>query len=496
VLTNRWLRGTVATLCPVLLATFPLLSLFTQNQMEVELRVLWGPLLVTTAATLALYGALFLVTRRAASASMAASTIVVAFFYYGVWLGGRPGWMVWPWLAALVAVAVLAVRTSRDLAPVLVIVAVMAAVWAVPRAISVARYQFRHPSLAATDARLWPAALTAPVAPPSRPDIYVIVPDDYARADVLAQYFHYDDSPFLHALEQRGFQVSETTRSPYADSESNTASLLNMDYLTNFPKVLGAESQDVRPVKRVIEDNRAARLLREVGYRYVHIDTDEVTFAGGNPDISPFAPPDSFGNLWMEKSVLARLGGPLGFNDRARNARFRHAIKSQFARLGDLAKQDGPKFVVFHTLLPHDPYIYGAHGESVTYTGASDEALSSDAGRLFYRHQLEYLHSLLLGSVDRIRAASKTPPVILIRSDEGFQTAPDLYGQAAMNQIRVKGLAALSSPGRSGLPDPPNAANDLRFIFNQYLGTRYPMLPTHSYPDGDFPYEYKEMQVN
>jgi len=35
----------------------------------------------------------------------------------------------------------------------------------------------------------------------------------------------------------------------------------------------------------------------------------------------------------------------------------------------------------------------------------------------------------------------------------------------------------------------------LRYVFNQKLGTHYPILPSHSYPEGDYPYLYEEMPV-
>ena len=66
-----------------------------------------------------------------------------------------------------------------------------------------------------------------------------------------------------------------------------------------------------------------------------------------------------------------------------------------------------------------------------------------------------------------------------------------------MQQIRVKGLTALSMPGgaAAGVPDPPNLVNDLRFVFNHTFGAHYQLLPTASYPEGDLPYDYKAMRV-
>jgi hypothetical protein len=380
-----------------------------------------------------------------------------------------------------------------------VILGVGTAVLALPQAAGIAVYHANHPSLSASDPRLWPKALPKPVLPNGapRPDIYILIPDDSARADVLRRYFHYDNAEFIGQLKKRGFVISDQSRSPYADSESNIAAALNMDYLTAFPRVLGERSQDVRPVKRVMEDNRASRLLKSLGYRYVHLDTDDVTFAGPNPDISALGPPDGFPNLWMRKSVLRLVGGALGFNQAARDQRFRHSIRAVFSRLAAVPAQSSPKFVVFHTLLPHDPYIFGAQGQPVTFPGHSDESLATATGRAYYLRQLQFSNRMLLDAVDQIFARSKTPPVVVIQSDEGFQANPEPFGEAAMNAIRVKGLSAFYLPGlsRARVPQPPTTVNSLRFVLNQYLGAHYEMLRSASYPEADLPYEFKEMRV-
>jgi hypothetical protein len=456
---------------PMLFAAFPLLSLFAQNQSELELSVLWWPLALSLLAAAALYGVFLLITRRPAKAAVLASLVVLAFFYFGPLADKASSLGLGEW-------AFFALWTAQ--------VATLAA------------YAANHPSLSASDPRLWPSALPKPT-PPSgaRPDIYVLIPDDYARPDVLKRYFHHDDSAFVGALRRRGFVVSGQSRSPYSDSESNIASALNMEYLSAFPRVLGKASQDVRPVKRVMEDSRASRLLTSLGYRYVHLDTDDVTFAGGNPGISTLAPPDGFPNLWMRRSVLRLVGGPLGFDQSATDQRFRDGIRSTFSKLAAVPAQPGPKFVVFHTLLPHDPYVFGARGQAVTFPGHTDESLASPAGRAYYLRQLELTSRMLLGAVDEILARSKTPPVVVIQSDEGFQSNSEPWGEAAMQDIRVKGLSAflLPGPGPRRVPQPPNTVTGLRFVLNRYLGAHYRMLPSASYPEGDLPYDFKAMRV-
>jgi hypothetical protein len=474
----------------ILFLAYPLLSLFEQNESELPLRVIWTPLAAATAVAAALFAVLWLVFRRADKAGALTALTVIAFFYLG------HGWHLVLWLALCVAAAVLLARTHRNLGNLVFGLGVAAAVLAVVPAAKIASYERNHPAVQASDPRLWASALAPPAEPANRPDVYVIIPDDYARADVLKRYFNYDNKAFLDQLRRRGFVVSQQARSPYSDSESNIAAELNMDYLNGLGRILGKASQDVRPLKTLIEDNRASRLASSIGYRYVHLDSDEVTFAAGNPQISPVATPDSFPSLWLRKSVLRDVGGRFGFNDDAANERFRRSIRSAFSRLDAVPSQPGPKFVVFHTLLPHDPYIFGARGQSVTFPGNTDEAIHSRMAMPYYLHQLGFLEGKLLQTVDAIRARSARPPVIVIQSDEGFETG-DSFGEAAMRAIRVKGLVALSIPGARAVapPQPPNAVNTLRYVFNRVFATHYDMLRSASYPEGDFPYQWHEMRV-
>jgi hypothetical protein len=505
----KWALPAVAGLVPaVLFAAQPVLSLFQQNESELPLSVIWSPLAVTIAATAVLYGLLLLVFKSWTKAGALTALVVVAFFYFGTFKGDisglslSDGWALAIWLALCAGAAVLIVRNQRELGTSMLALGVIAAVLAVVPAVKIVSYQNGHPAVSASDPRLWATPLapltraSSTAASTGKPDIYVIIPDDYARADVLAQYFHYDNRAFIDQLRKRGFAVSSQARSPYSDSESNIAAGLNMDYLTGLPRILGKTSQDVRPLKTLIQDNRAARLTSAAGYRYVHIDSDEVTFSGGNPQISPIATTDSFQSLWLKKSVLSVVGGPFGFDTSAANARYRDAVHSAFSRLDAVPSQPGPKFVVFHTLVPHDPYVFGAQGQPVTFPSTTDEALHGQLGMTYYVNQLKYLESKLLQTIDTIRARSKQPPVIVLQSDEGFESA-GTFGDAASHQIRVKGLVALSIPGiKAKAPKPPNTVNTLRYVFNNVFGTRYPMLPTASSPDGDYPYQWEKMPVH
>ena len=481
---------------PMLFAVFPLLSLFADNQTEVELAVLWRPLVFSLLAAALLYGLFLLIFKSGAKAAILASLVVSVFFAWGIY-ADRVSLPVW---LALFALAVfLVVRTSRNLSTLTLGLSVAAIVLVVGPVLRIVNYENDHPLINAGDPKLWPTALEKPVLPSgaARPDIYVLIPDDYARSDILRKYFHYDNSAFIHELSQRGFKMADQSRSPYSDSEMNVAAEVNLDYLSRLPSILGKKSEDVRPVRRLIEYNRASRLLGSLGYRYVHLDTDEVTFTAGNPGISHVATPDSFETLWLQQSLLREVGGRIGFNDAASNQRFRDTVRSEFADLADVPRQPGPKFVLFHTLMPHDPYIFGPHGENSTFPDHSEEGHTRKTGMRYYAKQARFVETKLLEAVDAIQARSKEPPVIVIEADEGFEANEKDWGETTVRDIRVNGIAGLYLPGKPKLrpPEELNTVNTLRFVFNSYFNTGYPLLKNASYPELDLPYQFEAMPV-
>ncbi|HMJ00197.1 MAG TPA: hypothetical protein VK488_10225 [Gaiellaceae bacterium] len=492
-------------LSPILLAVYPVLSLFEHNQSEVDVQVLWRALALAAASGAALFVLFALAFRRGTKAGALASLAVIAFFYYGIFtadvarssLSDRSLFPLWMALFVLAALAVL--RTKSDLTNLNRALSVFALAILVIPVYKAVMYRIDHPPLRISDPRLWPSAVQKPAVAngAGRPDIYFIIPDDYERPDVLKRYFNYDDSGFIRRLEKRGFALAGQSRSPYSKSEFNMASTLNMDYLSRLPKLLGRSSQDVLLVRKMIEDSRASRVLGSLGYRYIHIDSDNITFAADNPHISTRAAPDNLTYLWLRDSVLRLVGGRYGFTDAATDERFRKSVRSAFAHLEATPKEPGPKLVVFHTLLPHDPYVFGARGQDVTFPDQSDTGHSTRQGMRYYVRQLEFVNLKLLEATDAILASSKTPPIIVIQSDEGFEALPEDFGEAVVQDMRVKGLSAFYLPGaaKHRLPQSLNTVNSFRFLFNQYFGTHYPMLKSASYPELDLPYQFEKMPV-
>jgi hypothetical protein len=501
---RRLLDTAQAGTLPILFALSPILYLFQLNQTDLPPSVIWKPLVISAATAAALFGIFWFVFKPSLKAALLAALLVVGIFYYGVLYDVVTAWGlddamvlgIWAVLLTLGIVALLRASDPSNIGRVLFVVAAVSVLVSVSK---IGLYRIQTPAASASDPRLWSTSLEKPVLTSSEPlpDIYYIVPDDYARTDVLKEDLGYDNSQFIRELENRGFVIPEQGRSPYSDSESNMASALNLDYLTRFATVVGAESENTLIVTQVLEDNRVAHFLEALGYQYIHIDSDNTTYPGNNPSISPIAAPDNLTYLWLRASILRAFGGGFGFSDNASDERFRRSVLAAFDRLKAMPEIPGPKFVFFHTLIPHDPYVFGPQGERVTFPDPSDDRLGSQEGVAFFVGQLRYSNQLLLESVDEILAQSKSPPIIIIQGDEGFQANPETFGEEAMRDIRLKGLSAFYLPGKdvSNLPQNLNNANTFRYLFDLYFGTQLGMLKNASYGEGDYPYQPIELHV-
>ena len=88
------------------------------------------------------------------------------------------------------------------------------------------------------------------------PDIYWILPDAYARADILAEVYNYNDEPFLNALRERDFSISPRAVSNYSTTVHSVASALNLDYMHNLVTGEIQELFDWRFARRLLNENR------------------------------------------------------------------------------------------------------------------------------------------------------------------------------------------------------------------------------------------------
>jgi hypothetical protein len=315
---------------------------------------------------------------------------------------------------------------------------------------------------------------------PDAPDVYFIVLDGYARADVLAKHYTFDNGPFVRGLEQRGFQVADASRSNYNWTFLSLASTLNMDYLPElFGGTIDPGVTNREQVYRLLRDNRTADFLRARGYRYVHLQS-----TWGGTGSNPFADEfhrcgeglmrDDFVLAVEEVSWLRVFGAQATFDLASCHLR-------NFETLAGLARDPGPKFVFAHFVTPHHPYLFDREGRVLRNANLSNQfefqkQLWED--RAAYIEQLVFINGKTEQAIDRIVADSVRPPVILLISDHG----PSLQrGLALAERSRVKfaNLLAVRLPGETVnvLPDDISNVNLFRMVFEVVFGADLRRLP-------------------
>lgn len=429
---------------PILLSIFPILSLYQANHQFVRPQELTAPLLISTAVAGGLWVVVAALTRDVRRSAQTASVLVCLLF--GVSFG--------PALASF-ALTELSVYWVR--ADVLVSAAVVIAVLLPLSVFLIVRIWRKRRDPRGADGALnlmgavlvvlpaWQigSALMAgqvvlPYKPEplfrsgeatesSRPSIFYLVLDGYARDDVLRDLFGVDNEPFLRELESRGFQVARECTSNYVQTPLSLASSLNARYLREDD---GDPEGDREQLRDRIGQNAVTASLKGLGYRTVAFDSGfDLTNIRLDVDEfrSPRPRPTGFHQYLIEHSPLhwlesRREGGSMF--DQARE-RIEYAMEG----LPRLAASGNSIFAFVHIIIPHPPFLYKADGSPYEKPGDRFNLVDGDTfkrsygGEALYREgyrgQVEYLNRRLLEVIDRMLEASPEPPVILIQSDHG-----------------------------------------------------------------------------
>ena len=239
------------------------------------------------------------------------------------------------------------------------------------------------------------------------PNILYIVPDGYARSDILLDVYGYDNTPFTNALEDLGFTIGHGF-SNYAHTHLSLSSALNMQYLDPTDWNLDYGTENHQYAKQMIEDNSVIRTLKENGYTLINIDSQfEATRSNPLFDYNYCATSATDNELLMlfsNTAVIPRGFGLQGDKHENRICAF------------DIPKTDEPYFVMMHIMMPHPPYLFDSDGNRLEV--AFDIGAFSDGRDKWDTHEayIGYLEFFNRNIIDTI---TKFDGLIIIQSDHG-----------------------------------------------------------------------------
>jgi len=316
-------------------------------------------------------------------------------------------------------------------------------------------------------------------ADPSAPDVYIVMLEDYPRADSLQRLFGFDNSAFLDDLKSLGFSVATDSRASFMHTEQNLVSLFHMTYMDDLDPVRAYDSGEspAPSLRLLINDNPVFDRLHAKGYRlfssvgrWEAVSVRSTDVLCGTDQLNEF----EFATL---RDSMIGVGLDLVAPD-WRSARDRSVVNAELSCAASAASATVPsaRFVWAHIMAPHPPVVFAASGAAApisVYGDVSPRPRGSQAFANAYVDELRYLNGRVIGLVREIQARSAIPPVIIVMSDEGFDassggTLPDRFGT----------LFAASTPGHADLfGDRPMTVNIFPSLFNAYLGTSLPTQP-------------------
>jgi len=499
---------------PYLFGLFPILFLSAQNAGEMRLRDLVGPLGLTLLVTFLAMTVLTRVCRSADKAGMIVSTLLLLFFSYGYvfhllqlrteQLQTSRSHLAMLLGSALVFFVVLRMLQAlgdraKQLTPLLNFVAAGLVLVQVGTA-GVALWG--RQSLQNRGADLETALGTAE----ETPDIFFVLLDGYARQDVLADLYEFDNRPFLDALEKQGFEVAKDSRAPYVQTLLSLAAIFNLDYLAGFAPDLDPESDDRVGLAESIWNSTAIRSLEARGYSTASFATGYTMteFRSADRYLVPGDNLSEFSRLLISTTLLQVI-----VDSGSQAERQRHRIEYVLRTLPELRGTDRPLFILAHIVAPHPPFVFGEDadgGPGSRWFGMADGShrMVSEKERAQYRQryirQLEAVNGLVLDAVGELLARPEGQrPVIVLASDHGPGSELRWYSEEETNlRERLASVFAIYFPNDATdepLREPTTPVNTFRMIFNRYLGADYSLLPARSfYSTWEEPFQFSEIE--
>ena len=499
---NEAKRARPPVIHPLLLAAYPVIALLAHNIEEVQLRVVWRPLLVSLALSSLLLVVLYLALRDWHKAGLAATIVLLLFFSYGhvyefferqeTFSGilGRHRYLVGLYLVVFIVSLVWVSRQNIHLPQITRFLNVITAVALSIPALQLGSFELRLAQTQVERRESLPQPINLPLKPEAEPrDVYYLILDGYARDDILRKYYNYENQPFLKRLSQMGFYIATCSLSNYAQTQLSLASGLNFAYLDAFGEGYREGNTSRLGLSELIRHSQTRQIFEQLGYRVIAFDTGYEATRWKDADLylSPQVVQDidDFEAMFIRTTAARLIAEGVSFLDvppdwEKRDQLHRERILYTLSKLSTIVEMPSPKFVFAHLITPHWPHVFGPDGEAV------HEHNDSISG---YRNQVEFINSRIEPILSTLINESTTPPIIILQADHGSVIESP--------EQRMSILNAYYFPDEANpvLYESISPVNTFRLVFNTYFNANFPLLEDISnYSRYETPYKYQQYE--
>ncbi len=504
----KYLRILSFPVTPVLAALYPVLFFWSVNVNQAGSEDAWRSLLTCLGIGLALSILLWVLLRDSYKASLAGALIALPFLSYGhvyTWFVNnhityiRHTYLLPVFAITIGVLLILVIRSRRDLRNLVSAANIILLALSLYTVFPIARSLWEEARIDRERANT-----PVPAGDSNQPDIYLIVLDEYPRADVLMRSFQFDNTPFLDGLKSMGFRVIPCSQSNYRWTIQSVYSMLNLEYISRLPDDTSSfmdtttEDELTRGIKAsIFQKDLLAKgytiVALETGYYFTELTQADIYIETDNPnEVSPFEfafLDTTMFSAWNDLSVrMGKIAGgvraeKLRENELRSHPDFFYRLKMNgFKHFDQAIDIGGPKFVFAHLMGVHKPLVLGKNGE-LSYSAQFTTSA--------YLDQLEYVNSRMIQSLERLLKKPGVPPIIILLSDHGFRFDDIQYlggeSESVYNFAAVYGPSGLTDH----LYDTITPVNVMRLTAGYVLDKELSLLPDHSffqkeYPEGMF----------
>ena len=317
------------------------------------------------------------------------------------------------------------------------------------------------------------------------PNIYHLVFDSYTNAACFKKQFNYDNSILDSSLKEKGFYVSNNSKSNYFDSPVSVASIFNMNYLPGADVAGSVDELTYFCGLRNLDNNTLWNFLQQKGYtiynesifKIKNHPTNLKTIYFGNTDH------DLLTQKTLERTSFPPIKDFFGVKETRTGFEFwdiekKTLLQDTLIIENDLKKAlakniSGPVFFFSHCMMPHPPYVVDSLGrlsKSVAKSGYDPDG---------YIQQSVYMRSIILKWIRLIQQNAKRPYVIIVQGDHGYRYFPNELNKKEC--FYILNAMYYSDKDYGGLYNSISSVNTYRVLLNKYFGTRLPLLRDTSY---------------
>jgi hypothetical protein len=269
--------------------------------------------------------------------------------------------------------------------------------------------------------------------------------------------------------------------------------------------MVGRLSTDITPLLDIIENNRVVAYFKNRGYKYLHFGPEllpttnnkyadfNYIYPGNKLTLTPFSA------LLFEQTVFHPIASQISkqasslnidyVDDTSRYTKYNMQF-DQTREVAQTTRMAGPKFIFFHSLLTHTPFVIDADGRYVPESVELSRTWNEN-----YINQLKFTNVLLKQMIQAILNDSKTQPIIILQSDEGPYPArfieaiekniPFDWRYATRDELKEK-LGILNAYYLPKVDDrilypTITPVNSFRIVLNEYFGEKLPLLEDRNY---------------